>query len=74
MAIYEYMWINIRDIPDVIIKQYNLLTLANKYGFVLVKICKGMYGIPQAGILAHKCLVQNLHPYVYAPCKRTPGM
>ena len=38
-----------------------------------MKIVKGMYGLPQAGILAYKQLVKHLKPYGYEPCKFTQG-
>jgi hypothetical protein len=47
----EYMRIPISSIPPSIIEQYHLLDLVHN-GFVLVKISRGMYGLPQAGILA----------------------
>ena len=37
------------------------------------KIC-GMYGLPQAGILYYKQLVQILSPFGYAPTRHTPGL
>ena len=62
MTIYKYMRINIRDISNMIIKQYNLLVLSKNYDFVLFKLCKGnVYGLPQDDTLSQKHLVQNLH-------------
>jgi hypothetical protein len=43
-------------------------------GFVLVKIQKGMYGLPQSGILAYECLVLHHAKYGYAPVRHTPGL
>jgi hypothetical protein len=41
---------------------------------VLVRIEKGMYGLPQAGKIAQDQLIANLAPYGYKPVKRTPGL
>ena len=55
---YEYMFHNLKDIPTDIGTQYNLHNIAiNKK--VYVGIRKGMYGLPQAGILANKLLQKN---------------
>jgi hypothetical protein len=39
-----------------------------------VEIFKGMYGLPQAGILAFNQLKTHLAAHEYAPCNHTPGM
>ena len=38
------------------------------------KIRKGMYGLPQDGVLAHKKLTSVLPPHGYYPTKNTPGL
>jgi hypothetical protein len=50
---YEYMKIPLALLPTDIIQHYNLLDKALN-GYVYIQICKGMYGFPQAGILANK--------------------
>ena len=52
MAKYEYMWIPVKDIPTIIMEQYNLAPLIHNEK-VCVEIRKGMYGLPQAGIIAN---------------------
>jgi hypothetical protein len=69
----EYMQIPLTSITQTIIDQYELLTKTHK-GFVLVKINKGMYGLPQAGILAFTQLKTHLATHNYAPCIHTPGL
>jgi hypothetical protein len=59
MNCYEYMRIPVKDIPDNIMIQYQLAPLVH-HGHVLVEIRKGMYGLPQAGILANICLKKHL--------------
>ena len=51
----EYMRMSIDLIPAPIIQQYELEKKVHK-GFVYMKICRGMYGLSQAGILANKLL------------------
>jgi hypothetical protein len=42
--------------------------------FVYLEVQKGMYGLPQAGILANKLLIKQLAPYGYFPVTHTPGL
>jgi hypothetical protein len=39
-----------------------------------VEISKGIYGLPQAGILAFNQLKTHLATHDYAPCTHTPGL
>ncbi len=57
---YEYMRMPLDLFPDNIVNHYNLRQKA-KNGFVYMEIQKGMYGLPQAGILANKLLKNSLH-------------
>ena len=43
-------------------------------GKLYIKIIRGMYGLPQAGKLAHDKLKKHLEKYDYYPCKLTPGL
>ena len=70
---YEYMRFRLDLIPDEIRIQYNLDAIAVN-GWVYVEIRKGMYGLPQAGILANKLLKQRLAQHGYYECKHTPGL
>jgi hypothetical protein len=49
---YEYMQLPISTLPLDIIEKYKLTHLAVK-GWVYLEICKGMYGLKQAGLLAN---------------------
>jgi hypothetical protein len=51
-------------LPTDIIEHYNLLEKAID-GYVYMEICKGMYGLPQAGVLANKLLAR--HGYFKQP-------
>ena len=70
---YEYMFIPINQIPQEIINHYNLHKIAHN-GKVYVEIHHGMYGVPQAGILAKKQLIHFLGSYSYSPVPHTPRL
>jgi hypothetical protein len=55
----EYMRLPISVIPEEMIGENNLAHLVYK-GFVYIEICKGMYGLPKAGILANQLLTKRL--------------
>ena len=67
------MRFNIDHIPTEIKQQYQLNKI-EKNGYVYVEIRKGMYGLPQAGILANKLLKKRLGRHGYHECKHTPGL
>ena len=69
----EWMWAPVALIPDEVMDAYSLHNKV-KNGKVLVRIDRGMYGLPQAGRLAYDQLVQHLRPYGYTPCNRTAGL
>ena len=54
MKYYECLKLNLREIPDEIIKLYNLRKKATSDGSVYMEIQKGMYGLPQAGLIANE--------------------
>ena len=69
----EYMKIPIDLIPPEIIIEYKLLDLVHE-GYVYIEINKGMYGLPQAGLLANKLLGKRLAKYGYYQSRHTPGL
>jgi Reverse transcriptase (RNA-dependent DNA polymerase) len=73
MERYEYMRIPIHQIPQTIFEQYNLQEMVHN-DHVYVEIRKGMYGLPQAGILANKKLLPHLAKHGYHPCPNTHGL
>ena len=60
MKRYKYMRLKITDIPEEVIEQYNLRNIVTKDAYVYCKIRKGMYGLPQAGIIAQELLQERL--------------
>ena len=73
MQCSEYMKILIAQIPDEIIMEYNLRNKVHTDGAVYIKIQKGMYGLPQAGMLANKLLKHRLAKHGYYEVRHTPG-
>jgi hypothetical protein len=69
----EFMRIPVKIIPERIMIQYDLYRLVHN-GYVMVEIKKGMYGLPQAGILANQRLVKHLAKSGYQQMPRTPGL
>jgi len=49
------------DIPDEIVCDYNLRAKETPDGSVYIEINKGMYGLPQAGLLANELLEKRLN-------------
>jgi hypothetical protein len=68
----EYLHIPVALIPEEIMCEYHLQHLF-KNGYVMARIDKGMYRLPQAGILASKLLKECLQPHGYKECEHTPG-
>ena len=60
-------------IPQEFIDLYNL-TPKVKNGYIYIEIQKGMYGLPQAGILANKLLKTRLADHDYYEVPHTPGL
>ena len=52
----EFMRLKISNMPEIIIKQYQLQNKVTKDGYVYVQINGGMYGLPNAGIIAQEQL------------------
>jgi hypothetical protein len=61
------------DIPEDVIAEYKLNAKATKDGYVYVEVRKGMYGLPQAGILAQELLETRLAEHGYHQSTYTPG-
>ena len=67
------MQLKVTDIPDEIIEQYNLRELVDDDGYVYCEILKGMYGLPQAGIISQELLAKQLAKHGYYQSKIIPG-
>ena len=73
MERYEYMRLKLSDLPDDVIKPYNLSQKLTSDSYVYIEVQKGMYGLPQEGILAHKLLEKRLNDKGYTKSKLTTG-
>jgi hypothetical protein len=71
LEMFQYMRILIELIPQEFIDLYQLKNKV-KNGFVYCEIMRGMYGLPEAGILANKLLKTRLKEHDYFEVKQTP--
>jgi hypothetical protein len=74
MERYKYMQLPLSIIPNKIVQQYSLQTLATPKGWVHMEIRKGMYGLKEAGLIANVRLTAHLAKYGYTPAPQTPGL
>ena len=68
------MRLKLSDIPEEIIVQYKLRDIATPEGYVYSEITKGMYGLPQAGIIAQVLLEDRLGKHGYSQSNIIPGL
>jgi hypothetical protein len=69
------MRLRLNIIPEEIIVKYNLRDLVDEDGWVYIKIRKGMYGLPQAGIIAkNQLLEKQLSEKGCYQCQHTRGL
>ena len=67
----EYMWIDIKMIPSATRQKYDVDKFAVD-GRVLVEVTGGIYGLPQAALLAQERLNKHLAKNGYLPTENTP--
>ena len=70
----EYLRIKLSDIPLEIVQEYKLKDIATQDGYVYVEATEGIYGLPQAGLLANKLLEKRLNKHGYFQSKFVPGL
>ncbi len=70
---FEYMKIPLLLFPECTTDQYKLKTQA-LYGGVYIEMRRAVWSLPQAGILANKCLHRKLAPFGYYESTNTPGL
>ena len=56
---FEYMRLRIADMPEDVIDHYKIKDIATPEDNIYCEIQKGMYGPPQAGIIAQKLLKER---------------
>ncbi len=70
----EYLKLHLSQIPEEVIDEYNLRKIATPDGYVYIEVTKGMYGLPQAGLLANELLEKRLNEHGYKQSKLIPGL
>jgi hypothetical protein len=73
MKRYEYFQIKLELFPQDIIDKYDLTNKVDHSSNVHCKVRQGMYGLPQAGIIAQELLKERLLAAGYSQSKITPG-
>ena len=73
VARYKYMRLKISDLPQDFINEYKLHDKTTKDGYVYLEIRKGVYGLPQSGVLAQKLLEKRLNAKGYRQSGICPG-
>ena len=71
---WEYIKLRLTDIPTEIVKEYNLEQMATKDGSVYIEVRRGIYGLPQAGLLAQEQRIEHLKDHGYYQSKLVPGL
>ena len=69
----EYICISIKDIPKEIINEYQLRKIVDDKGSIHIQANRGMYGLPQAGLLANELLEKRLNKRGYQQSKLVLG-
>ncbi len=68
----KFIRLKLTNIPNEVIKKYNLKEKATKNGSIYIKAKQGMYGLPQAGLLANELLKKRLNKHGYRQSKSVP--
>jgi hypothetical protein len=71
---YQYIHVLAKRIPQEVWDDPRYAPHIEPDGFVNLEICRGMYGLKEAGILAFEQLVVKLAPHGYEPAPYTPGL
>ncbi len=71
---YEYLKMKLTNISQEVTNKYNLKLKATADKYVYIKVDKGMYGIPQAGILTLNLLKECLNKHRYFQDNIVPGL
>jgi hypothetical protein len=70
----EFIRIKLSNIPEEIIEEYKLRKKATSKGSIYIIATKGMYGLPQAGLIANELLESRLNKHGYRQSKLVPGL
>ena len=70
----EYMRLQLDNMPEEVIEHYKLADHTPTDGHDYCKIQKGMYCLPQVGVIAQQLLEERLKEHGYHQSMTTPGM
>ena len=70
----EFIHISINNTTKEIIIQYKIRDIADSKGMVYTQVNRGMYGLPQSGLLTNELLERRLNKRVYHHSKLVPGL
>jgi hypothetical protein len=70
----KFIHVKLSDIPNEVIEEYKLIEKDTKNGSVYIKAKRGLYGLPQSGLLANELLKKRLHKHGYQQSKLVPGL
>ena len=70
----EFIRINLKEIPDKIIKECKLKNIATANGSIYIYADRGMYRLPQNGLLANEMLENRLNKRGYHQSKLVSGL
>jgi hypothetical protein len=72
MDCYEYFRMKLKLFPQDIIDKHSLHNKVDRDGNVFCKVQCGMYGLPQASIIAQELLTKRIHKAGYQQSTITP--
>jgi hypothetical protein len=70
----EFICMKLSNIPDEIINEYKLRNKTTPSGSIYIVANRGMYGLPQSGLIANKHLEKRLNKHGYRQSKLVPGL
>ena len=70
----EHVKLKLTDIPQEVIREYKLKDMSSNDGSIFMEVSKGMYGLPQAGLLAQELLQERLAVHGYHQSKIILGL
>jgi hypothetical protein len=70
----EFIRMKLSNIPEEIIAEYKLRAIVTQDGLIYIQANKGMYGLPQSGLLANELFEQRLNTHGYRQSKLVPGL
>ena len=70
----EYMKLNISQIPEEIIDQYNINDIVYPEGYIYIEVWKVIPGLKQDGRIENYRLTSHLSNFGYLPTRLMPGL